>query len=99
MLNVVMHEKCIGLQEAVDYVGELCRQRLDTFTDNLECIPSWGPEVDRDVQIYVKGLQDWIVGWLHWSFTTHRYFGDLGPEIKKTQFVKLYPKKTSEYPG
>ena len=83
MLNVVMHEKCIGLQEAVDYVGELCRQTINNFADNLEDIPSWGPEIDRDVKIYVKGLQDWIIGSLHWSFITHRYFGSLGPEIRR----------------
>ncbi|KZT69830.1 terpenoid synthase [Daedalea quercina L-15889] len=96
MITIVMQYQGVGLQEAVDYVGELCRQTINGFAENLEHIPSWGPEIDRDVKIYVKGLQDWIVGSLHWSFITHRYFGPLGPEIKKTRYVKLHPKKKPE---
>ena len=96
MITIVMHYQGLGLQEAVDYVGELCRRTINAFADNLERIPSWGPEIDRDVKVYLKGLQDWIVGSLHWSFITHRYFGPLGPEIKKTRFVKLHPKKKPE---
>jgi hypothetical protein len=42
-------------------------------------LPSWGPEIDEQVKIYVDGLADWIVGSLHWSFDSERYFGKLGP--------------------
>jgi len=93
MIAIVMKYQGLGLQAAVDFVGELCRQTIDSFMEYQKNIPSWGPELDRDVAMYVQGLQDWIVGSLHWSFITERYFGKDGPEVKKTRIVKLLPKK------
>lgn len=52
------------LQSAVDYVGELCAETIDTFSANKARLPSWGPEVDDMVARYVQGLQDWIVGYV-----------------------------------
>lgn len=52
------------LQSAVDYVGDLCKQTINNFIRDRERIPSWGPEIDSMVQRYVRGLQDWIVGFV-----------------------------------
>lgn len=93
MIPILMNDKGLSLQEAVDYVGDLCRDTIDGFVENQGRIPSWGPEVDRDVAIYVKGLRDWIVGSLHWSFMTERYFGKSGAEVKKNRIVHLLPKR------
>ena len=82
------------LQEAIDYVGEMCRLTIENFTENKKRIPSFGcAKVDADVAGYVQGLQDWIVGSLHWSFMSKRYFGDEGAEVKKHRTVKLLPKR------
>jgi hypothetical protein len=48
------------------------------------------------VRRYVQGLQDWIVGSLHWSFMTYRYFGTDGAEVKKHRTIKLLPLQTPE---
>ena len=56
MITLVMHYQGLGLQDAVDYVGELCRRTINAFAENLDRIPSWGPEIDQDVKIYVIGL-------------------------------------------
>ena len=53
------------LQSAVDYIGDLCEQHMNTFAANKKQIPSWGPEIDSMVVGYVQGLQDWIVGYVH----------------------------------
>jgi alpha-muurolene/germacrene-A/gamma-muurolene synthase len=52
------------LQGAIDYVGELCAQTIDTFSANKTLLPSWDPEIDDMVARYVQGLQDWIVGYV-----------------------------------
>ncbi|KAE9395551.1 terpenoid synthase [Gymnopus androsaceus JB14] len=91
MIVILMKFHGHSLQEAVDYVGDLCRQTIDEFSANRKKIPSWGPVVDKMVQKYVQGLQDWIVGSLHWSFQTTRYFGTDGQEVKKTRYIKLLP--------
>ena len=89
----MMAHRKLTLQQAVDYVGELCRDTISGFMENENRIPSWERDIDNDVAIYVKGLKDWIVGSLHWSFMTERYFGEAGMEVKKTRIVALFPKK------
>lgn len=95
MIPIFMEHHNMTLQQAVDQVGELCRQTIDTFAENLKRIPSFGDEkLDKDVQTYVDGLRYWISGSLHWSFKTERYFGKDGEQVKKTRIIKLLPKET-----
>ncbi|KAF8629977.1 hypothetical protein AX17_005542 [Amanita inopinata Kibby_2008] len=95
MIPVMMAQKGLNLQEAVDFVGECCRVSIERFETDRQLIPSWGPEIDRDVAKYVDGLQNWIVGSLHWSFDSERYFGKLGPQIKQDRKIELLPKRTN----
>ena len=92
MIVILMRLRSCDLQTAVDFVGELCKQTIDTFIENQRSLPSFGPKLDRDVALYVQGLQDWIVGSLHWSFMTERYFGKSGAQVKKHRIVKLLPR-------
>ncbi|KAF8811257.1 terpenoid synthase [Phlegmacium glaucopus] len=74
----------------VDHVGELCMQSIDTFCANKK-LPSWSPEIDDMVARYVRGLENWIVGTLHWSFQSYRYFASEGLEVKRHRVVTLLP--------
>jgi len=89
MIPVIMEERGLDLQSAFDFVGDMCKKSIDRFIENRDMLPSWGPEIDRQVQVYVSGLADWIVGSLHWSFDSDRYFGKLGPEVKVTRTLQL----------
>jgi hypothetical protein len=89
MINVVMNERGLDVQSAVDFVGDLCKQSIDRFIENKDMLPSWGHEIDGQVRTYVGGLEDWITGNLHWSFDSERYFGKSGPEVKTTRVVYL----------
>ncbi|KIM55373.1 hypothetical protein SCLCIDRAFT_134791 [Scleroderma citrinum Foug A] len=91
MINVVVNEQGLDLQSAFDFVGDLCKHSMDRFIECRKQLPSWGPEIDRDVAIYADGLEHWMVGCLHWSFDTERYFGTHGHEIKKTKVITLLP--------
>lgn len=92
MIDVTMHEQGLGLQDAVNAVGECCKRAIDRFVHDRALLPSWGPAIDADVRVYVDGLADWIVGSLHWSFETERYFGKAGKRVKATRLVTLRPK-------
>ncbi|KAF4583483.1 Sesquiterpene synthase 2 [Pleurotus pulmonarius] len=94
MIPVVMHEEGLELQAAVDFVGALCKQSIDRFVECRANLPSWGPEIDRQVAVYVEGLADWIVGSLHWSFESERYFGKSGLEVKKSRAINLLPRRS-----
>lgn len=97
MVIILMTNYGMGLQDAMDYVGEMCRVTMENFVANKERVPSFGDaQLDEDVAGYVQGLQDWIVGALHWSFMSQRYFGTEGAEIKKHRYVKLLPKKGAD---
>ena len=93
MIPVVMNEEGLDLQSAVDFVGTMCKQSIDRFTEDWANIPSWGPKIDKDVDVYVTGLADWIVGSLHWSFESERYFGKTGRQVKATRVVDLLPRR------
>lgn len=95
MIVVVMMQEGLDLQSAVDFVGQLCKQSIDRFIEDRANLPSWGPEIDRQVDLYVDGLADWIVGSLHWSFESERYFAKSGLEVKKTRVVDLLPRRAS----
>lgn len=95
MIDVVMHGQGLELQDAVDVVGDFCKRAIDRFVDDRARLPSWGPAVDADVRVYVDGLADWIVGSLHWSFDTERYFGKAGKQVKVTRMVTLRPRAAS----
>ena len=81
----------LNLQQAVDRIGEMCKQTIETFVENQARVPSWGDDIDKDVKLYVNGMQEWIAGSLHWSFITRRYFGDNGGTVKATRIVELLP--------
>ncbi|KAG9315373.1 isoprenoid synthase domain-containing protein [Chiua virens] len=93
MIVVLMREQGLDLQGAVDYVGALCKGTVQRFEDNRAMLPSWGEELDKQVAIYVEGLQNWIVGSLHWSFDSERYFGKQGLQVKQNRVIKLLPKR------
>jgi len=93
MIPVVMNEEGLDLQSAVDFVGTMCKQSIDRFMDDWANIPSWGPKIDKDVDVYVTGLADWIVGSLHWSFESERYFGKTGRQVKATRVVNILPRR------
>ena len=91
MIVIMMHHHGMTLQEAVDFVGDLCKKSIDRFTEDRARLPSWGPKIDTQVQDYAQGLADWIVGSLHWSFDSERYFGKNGLRIKESRIVELAP--------
>jgi hypothetical protein len=89
MICVFMTNDGLDLQQAVDRIGDLCKQTIDSFVENQARVPSWGDDIDKDVKLYVNGLQEWIAGSLHWSFMTTRYFGENGGAVKATRIVEL----------
>ncbi|KAI5116644.1 hypothetical protein M0805_000404 [Coniferiporia weirii] len=90
MISITMLTLGLSLQDAVDYVGELCSASIARFLAAKRRLPSFdqGGCVDRDVAMYVRGLEDWIVGSLHWSFESARYFGGEGVGVRKTRIVR-----------
>ncbi|KAG1732159.1 isoprenoid synthase domain-containing protein [Suillus lakei] len=92
MVAVLMCEQRMSLQDAVDYSYQLCKGTIQRFEDNRAILPSWGEEVDKQVAIYIQGMQDWMAGSLHWSFNSTRYLGSDGHTVKRDRIINLLPK-------
>lgn len=93
MIPVIMMERGLDLQSAFNFVGDLCKQSIDRFNHDKNQLPSWGSQIDKDLDVYINGLASWIVGSLHWSFESERYFGKHGKDIKAHRIVQLLPRQ------
>lgn len=76
----------------MNWVADYHTEVESRFLDGLKRLPSWGPEMDRQVQQYVYGLANWPRCNDCWNFESGRYFGSKGLEIQKSRVVPLYPK-------
>ncbi|KAG1784709.1 isoprenoid synthase domain-containing protein [Suillus plorans] len=93
MVAVLMHERGLDLQGAIDYAGQMCKNAIQHFESSRANLPSWGEEVDKQVAIYVEGMQNCMVGPLHWQSNSARYFGKDVHVVKRDRIVKLIPKR------
>jgi len=92
LLTVVMHEKGVDLDGALDWLAEYNRVVLSRFQAQYRMLPSWGPDMDPVITAFVERLAYWIRGHDCWSFESERYFGTKGPEIQKHRLVTLLPR-------
>jgi len=93
IITVLMKAKGVDLQTACDYVGEHFNMLMKRWLEAKERLPSWGEEVDRDVQRYIEATGHWIRGNLDWCFATQRYFGAEHKNVRHTHIVVLRPRQ------
>ncbi|KAH9970573.1 terpenoid synthase [Lactifluus volemus] len=92
IITAVMNDKGLDLDGALNWVGEYHGNILSNFQTQHRLLPSWGPDMDPVVDVFVEGLAYWIRGHDCWSFETERYFGTKGLEIKKTRLATKLPR-------
>ena len=90
-VTVLMESKGLTVQEAMDHVALIYKDFGEILTDSRSRIRSFGPEVDKAVQTYIMGMEQWVIGNLEWSLDTGRFFGK---EVRETRMVELKPHKS-----
>ncbi|KDQ10830.1 hypothetical protein BOTBODRAFT_147563 [Botryobasidium botryosum FD-172 SS1] len=95
LVPITMAQLSLPLQRAVDHVGRRIESTFAAFVADKSQLPSWTPEIDRQVQAYVRGMESWVVGSIQWSFDSNRYFGKEHEEVKRTLCVRLWPKEVN----
>ncbi|OQD85463.1 hypothetical protein PENANT_c010G01167 [Penicillium antarcticum] len=70
-------------QEAFDCIGGMLTIRYRDWYLALADLPSWGRDIDAEVQKYIRGTDHDI------SFSSGRYFGDAVEEVRRTMMVKV----------
>jgi len=92
IITVVMNEKDVDLDGALNWVGAYHEGVLSRFQAQRHMLPSWGADMDSVVDSYVERLAYWIRGHDCWSLESGRYFGSKGLEIQKHRLVMLLPR-------
>ena len=93
ILTVVMHELNTDLEGAIQWVVDYHVEVETKFLDGLKRVPSWGPIIDPQIQIYIYGLANWPRCNDCWNFESGRYFGRDGRRVKEERVVELLPKR------
>ena len=90
ILAIVMHELSCDIGTAMGWAVQRHQQSQQRFLAALEDVPTWGPEVDAQVQAYIAQLANWPRADECWSFESGRYFGKMGVEYQKTRLIPLH---------
>ena len=88
-VTVIMNEEGFSLQEVVNYVAQSYKEFGGIMNEYRKRIKSHGPKEDENIQRYIDGLQQWVIGNLEWSFRIVRYFGKYSEEVRRTRVVNL----------
>ena len=89
-ISVLMREKSLCLQGAVDHIGAQYKSLLDEFLRHEAMLPSFGnPLVDNGLRRYVECMKQSIVGYNVWCFDTYRYFGPEDRDVRRSLVVRL----------
>ncbi|KAK7031135.1 hypothetical protein VNI00_013743 [Paramarasmius palmivorus] len=105
VITVVMKAKKIGLQEASDYIGTLCKDLLSDFQGSqremeaLVCKAKKGEAgIFRDAVRVLETYGHLVRGNVEWCFETERYFGKENKNIRKSLLVTLLPENSVSRP-
>lgn len=73
LVLVLQHEYQLSLQEAVERAASLHNAEVQTFIELSAQLPSFGAEIDGELQRYLSGMRFWMRGCLDWSLESERY--------------------------
>jgi 5-epi-alpha-selinene synthase len=73
LVTVLQQEYQISLQQAFDHAADLHNTEVQLFIDLSAQVPSFGAEIDANLERYLLGLRFWIRANLDWSAGTERY--------------------------
>lgn len=73
LVVVLQHEYQISVQEAVERAAEIHDAEVRTFIELSAQLPSFGAQIDAELQRYISGLCSWMRGCLDWYLETGRY--------------------------
>ncbi|VDB89812.1 unnamed protein product [Peniophora sp. CBMAI 1063] len=97
VLTVLMQAHGLNLQDASTYAGKAYEEFMRTYLGAKEdlCAHSFGDaQLDKDVDRFIEGIENWPIGNIIWCFETVRYFPQ-PEEVKKTRLVVLRPTKAN----
>jgi hypothetical protein len=89
IMTTIMAEYNLGLQDALVWLGTYTDAIVSRFLSNLKGIPSWDPDTDKRVQMYIEGVGQCVRGNDDWCYETTRYYGDNGLKIRDDRILRI----------
>ncbi|CAI7610388.1 unnamed protein product [Penicillium discolor] len=77
------------LQVAFEKSGDLLQSRYRDWYRNFAKLPFWEEHIDRQVQLYLSGVQNVALANLNWSFRTDRYWYGQNDKVRTTREVTI----------
>ncbi|CAE6374100.1 unnamed protein product [Rhizoctonia solani] len=88
---VAMWNLQLDLEDAIAYVDQMTRNRVQEYIESRTKLRSFGDKVDSQVAQYIQGIEYCVQGFLDWTFMTPRYFGADTAKVKDTLTVDIIP--------
>ena len=66
-VEVARQNRSLSVQDSMDHVNDIVKQTIKQWHLAQAELPSWGEEMDRDVQQYLAGILDQARGNLTWT--------------------------------
>uniref|UniRef100_A0A8H7XMK6 Terpene synthase n=1 Tax=Psilocybe cubensis TaxID=181762 RepID=A0A8H7XMK6_PSICU len=95
VLTPIMRDYNLDLQSALNWMDTYTSRVIERFLSNQARMPSWGPDIDARVRMYIDGLGQWVRGNDDWSCEGKRYHGSDGLVIRDTRMVTICPRKAN----
>ncbi len=73
LVTAIKYERGVSVQEAVDEAADYSNRTVAAFVELEATVPSFGKEMDKQVDRFISVLKSWIRGNLDWSYVTGRY--------------------------
>ncbi|KAH8102071.1 terpenoid synthase [Cristinia sonorae] len=91
----VMLENNTDLQGAVDIVTNMLAQRVADYANLKKKLPSFGPDIDAELDKYLTALEYYTQGTVVWYYDSPRYFRGIDLSYKHNLLIPVYPPSTS----
>ncbi|KAG2145439.1 terpenoid synthase [Suillus bovinus] len=88
----IMHERNVGLQEAINILTEMLNQRVDDYITFKSQLPSFGADVDAELGRYLHALENFVQGTVLWYYLSPRYFRGVDVTNRECLVVPLFEK-------
>jgi hypothetical protein len=83
LVIVLRHHHKLSLLEAVHKAIELHNAEVNAYLELEKQLPTFGPQIDEQVQRYLSGLRSWMRGNFDWGLNTKRYkISRATPQVK-----------------
>ncbi|KAG2359861.1 terpenoid synthase [Suillus spraguei] len=86
----IMHERDVGLQEAINILTDMLNQRVDDYLKFKSELPSFGADVDAELARYLHALENFTQGTVLWYYLSPRYFRGVDVTNRENLVVPLF---------